>query len=630
MIFINNMKIFKSYIEKYFSCIITLICLLLFSFNLWLFWPGYLGYDWADLLARNFPLNDWHPVIYPFLLKLISQLFGYHIYYPLLFNLIPFYIGIDILILGLWKKFQSKWCLLGMLPIGIANIYFNNIILHSSFSSPMFIFLLWMIVLYQILVGITRQNSTLLFIAFVFAVLSRHNALIQVYPIFFIYSCLIIQKLKTTYRLLKYTGLLIAFAGFTTVTAFGIPKLLKNEQAYPTNHIFLSQIAGACIPNHDENCFKKEWYREGKTFADVETEYMAKPVVADGLCLYPNPPLLKGKLEGLHSMWLKAITTYFDAYIEHIKRYIDIMWHQHPLHQDISITTKNHTIEQFDTNLLTDKYSKDELFYEASALKIQIYEFLKKILPEIPTIFFISLSYILFIISGILFIKNRDILLLYSLSASIAGITSSIIFCIFSPVTYPRYIYPVLISSLISLVGMLVWLFNHKVTIRAFNFNEFIKKAKKQIGIIDILVILCGIYFYLYGPLKARVDVSSPYTDEPAFIIPRKNIAQPMSEASWMPQGGSRGVVVQKFGNTMTFMIVALQDADVTIDLRGPDTRNSKNEVLKNWVKYTSFKINGKSVIFENQDVWHNQPFKHVLHIKKNNAYTVKLKWRKK
>ena len=125
-----KIKSFPNCIKKDFSWIIAFICLILFVFNFWLFYPGYMMHDWTWVMT-NFDLNNHHPILYPFLFKHIATIFGNHIFVPLLFNLIPFYLGIYVLIISCYKKFQSKWCLLGLLPICIGNIFFNSL---SSFS----------------------------------------------------------------------------------------------------------------------------------------------------------------------------------------------------------------------------------------------------------------------------------------------------------------------------------------------------------------------------------------------------------------------------------------------------------------------------------------------------------------
>ena len=152
------------------------------------------------------------------------------------------------------------------------------------------------------------------------------------------------------------------------------------------------------------------------------------------------------------------------------------------------------------------------------------------------------------------------------------------------------------------------------------------------IKIFLIFFLLCGVYAFIlvHIPLRARVDVSTKYTDDPMFHVRLDGQGVPVKEAEWMNKGGYRGVVTHQVGNGMCFTITALQDADITISLRGPDERDAYGKRYERWVKYTSFKINGELVVFGNKDVWHDKPFKYTLKAKKNNAYKVELKWRKK
>ena len=135
------------------------------------------------------------------------------------------------------------------------------------------------------------------------------------------------------------------------------------------------------------------------------------------------------------------------------------MWHAKPLHYDyLNLSREKHCIAEVSCDWLKDRYLDEELFYKHSQLKISIYNFLKKILPLIPTFGFISLNFILLAIVGFLFLKKKDILLLYTCSSNIAGIGASIIFCVFTPVTDARYIYPVLISTIIAVIGLIAYI----------------------------------------------------------------------------------------------------------------------------------------------------------------------------
>lgn len=626
------------FIKNHFSWVIAFVCLSLFSFNFWLFYPGYMSVDWGGYVLPSLEnnLRNWHPVIYPSLLLRLSKIFGYHIWYSLLFNLVPFYLGIYVLVIGFWRKFHSQWCWLGLLPICIGNIFFNNIIMHGSFSSPMFVFLLWTIVLYQILNGISLKNIIIAGIAFLFATISRHNALIQTYPIFFIYSWIILQKSKPSHKILKYMGWCFLFAGLTLAVSIGIPSLLKEGKSYPSTHIFLHQIAGACVPSNDASCFKPEWYEEGRSFDDVKTEYLDYPLLADKMTWRTTEkhPFHGGKLDELDKLWLDSIMKHPYNYIKHINAFIIQMWHANSLDAQISFKEKNRCIRSSDSSKLIDKYPYNEIFYKTSVHKVQIFSFLNKLFLQIPTIFYILLNYVLFIISGVLFYKRRDLLSLFTLSSSIAGIAGSIIFCVFTPATFPRYIYPVIVSTLTSTIGIILHFCTKtpilECNIEKTNFKEMIKKSKKALITISILIILYIVYAYINAPLKARADVYAPYNDTPYFLVHQNNVPQPAPEASWMPNGGNRGVVIQKMGNSMSFTITALEDTNITIALRGPDERDANGKRYEKWVKYTDFHINGKKILFKPIDVWHDKPYKHTLSAKKNNIYKVDLKWRKK
>ncbi len=437
--------------------IIAFICIGLFAFNFWLFYPGYIMADWIVLMA-TWGMDNHYPVMYVILLKWLSDIFGRHIYMPLFFNLIPFYLGLFILCLGAWKRFHSKWCFLFLLLIFIGNIFFNNILLHSTISSSMFVFVLWSLVLYQILVGITRTNMICVVIAFIFTILSRHNALIQVYPIFFIYSYLLTKQMKQSYIWAKYIGLLIFFAFFTISTALGLSSLLKKGTSYPANHIFLHQIAGACIPNNDESCFRKEWYDYGKNYNDVIKAYENNELNADTMSApwLIHRPFKTGKLDGLKTAWLKAIIKYPRAYFVHILRFIKEMW---TINTTTSVTPYQRHYSKYmnDITWLKSLFLEKELFNKPSSYKITIYKFLRLISPCFNTIYFVVLNFVLFIIIGILLYKRRDILLLYALSSLISSIGGSFIFCIFSPVPADNYIHPILTSTIMAIVGLIVY-----------------------------------------------------------------------------------------------------------------------------------------------------------------------------
>ena len=194
--------------------------------------------------------------------------------------------------------------------------------------------------------------------------------------------------------------------------------------------------------------------------------------------------------------------------------------------------------------------------------------------------------------------------------------------------------YPVLISTLFALIGFVLSFCDKQTEIlfisgKSHHLAATVKKYKYQLLALFAVLLAGGIVYYHNRPLTARADISSAYTENPAFLVHLNQVSQSLPEAAWMPDYGIRGVTVQKKGHKMVFTVFALQDTDIKIELRGPDIRGSDGSLNK-WVKYTSFKINGKSIKIDNPKVWHDKPFTYILHAKQNNLYQIKLKWRHK
>ncbi|MBQ8750847.1 MAG: hypothetical protein IJZ30_04350 [Alphaproteobacteria bacterium] len=436
--------------------LMAFLCIVLFIFNFWLFYPGYIGADWIVLMAY-WGMDNHYPIMYTVLLKLFSDIFGRHLYMPLFFNLIPFYLSIYILCLGCWKRFHSKWCFSIFILICVGNVFFNNIVLHSCFSSSMFVFLLWSIVLYQILAGITYKNMIALGCAFIFAVLSRHNAIIQSYPIFFIYSYIVVGKMDKSYVWLKYSGLMMLFAVFTIGVLLGISSLLKKGTAYPSNFIFLHQMAGVCIANNDKTCFKDEWYEDGRNYEYLVKIYSMDLMNADNMVApwVSYRPFKTGTLDGLKMAWLKSIIKYPKDYLRCIGRFVKAMWMTNAV-TEITPNHQHYSIYMNDVKWLRTIFLDEELFYEAPESKIKIYNFLRLIFPVFKTIHFVVFNFVLFAVVLVMFFRRKDVMLLYVLSSLISGIAGSIIFCIFSPVPAWNYVYPVFISTIMAVVGLLL------------------------------------------------------------------------------------------------------------------------------------------------------------------------------
>lgn len=170
------------------------------------------------------------------------------------------------------------------------------------------------------------------------------------------------------------------------------------------------------------------------------------------------------------------------------------------------------------------------------------------------------------------------------------------------------------------------------------------KNNSKILTFIIVIVSLVIGWIYLNHPNKenstmeqvsdnqlqaiARVDVSSsPFTEDSVFFISKDG--EEISEADWMKKFNQRGYVLQKEGNNTTFTINAQKDSDIKLVLRGPDKRDSNNNLIENWVDFTLLKINGEEILTEMTAVWHNKPFTYVIKAKTGETYNVEAKWQK-
>lgn len=127
---------------------------------------------------------------------------------------------------------------------------------------------------------------------------------------------------------------------------------------------------------------------------------------------------------------------------------------------------------------------------------------------------------------------------------------------------------------------------------------------------------------------EARIDLLTPYAKETQFIVYGKD-SEMLQEASWMPKFNIRGYVLQQNETDYNFVIGSNNDVKIKLVLRGPDKRDDNNNVIENWVDFTSVTINGEEILPGTTAVWHNKPFTYVINAKAGETYTVSAKWQK-
>lgn len=403
------------------------------------------------------------------------MLLGRHLYYLFLFNVVPFYMGIFVIIAGFYLRFRSYFAILLVFPTFIGNIYFQNFIQYTSFSLPNLLFLMYSLLLFLVLVRVrfTKIVWAILFIVMAFALLWRHNAIFSVFPAFFVIIYLFLQNRNIKSYASIYIKLVLLSAVASLMFVIFIPKMLQVGKSMPTNHIFLHQIAGACVPNNDASCFKDEWYLPDKNFDDIKRLYEAYPLNADPFNVtwaYDEVRPFKHEwLPHLKTQWIKAIAKYPSDFFKHEMRFLKAMWIQTP--QWIFDSTQIQAKASHPWHIsVTQGFVESEQSIVFTPKKEHIYNFLYSHKILLNHIVGVAISFVVMIFCGIAMLierfKESRAMLVFGFSVGFAGFFSAVFIAIFSPVPETRYMSPVLSLAIMAVMGLLafIWEFMQNIT----------------------------------------------------------------------------------------------------------------------------------------------------------------------
>ena len=465
--------------EKIFIIVNCIIVLILFIFQFWLGFPGYFqntdNYSIiVEAIANNY--SNWNPVIISLTLHFLYKIFGVHSYYLFFINLFLFYLGLALIIISLYHRFKTKKVLLIYLLIFIKDIYFMNFAQVKDSTASMFIWLLYSLIFFQLSMPINNRYIRLFIkiftaIILLFGLLWRHNMIVTIYPIFILFTYLLLKNknIKNINNYIKsFVILMLMWAIILICIVKVFPHILGIHYNYASNHLILLQIAGCSVPANDDSLIPKEWYEDGKTFEDVKKTYNDNPLNADNFSTgwkkerpFKNSNI---KSSNLKKVWIKYIFKYPINYIKHINRFF------------IEFCIKNKKswwlmnsdfIQRLDIGFsnayisIINRFNSNEQKITFTPLREKIYNFLFNSMVHIPIIFPVIISFIIFIINFILIFIKRIFdsnLLIYSFSVSFSSIATIFIVVSFTPIVDIRYIYPVYPISIISLISFFTFI----------------------------------------------------------------------------------------------------------------------------------------------------------------------------
>ncbi len=443
-----------------FLSILTFLSIFLFIFQFWLFFPGYFQYwdTWFSIVESIDGIySNQSGVIIPLSLHILYKIFGYNNYYLLFINLFLFSSSLYLIVFSLYIKYRKKLLIILLLITFIPNFFFLNFNHIKDVTSSLFLFFSISLIFFKINIEIKNKKLNIFImilsmICSLIAMLWRHNFIVTVYPIFLLYTFILLKNNNKIKYLIKFCFIMFIFAIILILIHYSFPRFFIKEEKllskYGTQHLFLLQVASCAVPNNDNSLINDDWYLKNKNFENLKDVYNLNPLFGDQLTSYVHPQRIFKyaiKSEGLKKVWIKYIFKYPKSYISHCINSANSLW--------------NSYIWKIDSASIQSKNDKGGITF--SPLKEKIYSFLYNFIPNIKTIYFVGISIILFIISGILwFIKYnyRSALLLFCFSTSFSAFATALISALFIPAILYRYIHPVTYITVASLISFIVFL----------------------------------------------------------------------------------------------------------------------------------------------------------------------------
>ena len=493
---INNinkiLKVVKNIIslsDKKFIIITILIGIILFIFHFWLGFPGYFqNVDNYLIIDQSIGgiTNNTHPVIIALSLRLFYILFGYHSFYIFLINLICWYSGLSLVIIGLYKRFNKRLFIFLFILSYIGNIFFQNFFQLKDVTTSMYIWLASSIMFFITAIN-TNKNSikiiiySIVILLLLLATLWRHNAIVSVYPLFIFITFKLLNN-KNYKKNKKYITIFIScmllIAILLVVVVKGFPYIIlsnKDNVSFPTDVIYMLDIVALAVLSNDDKLIPDDWYINNSNFDNIKDKYNKNPLWIDYMFVDIAPKNVKQKFKEavikypfyyLKQKWImfKGYTTGFVGYIYNSSA-ISGVSDYHDSNIDILKNINDRVLPYFNDN---------EKSIQFSNIRKNIYDNLYQILIQIKHIYFFVISLVIFLISVYIALKNKYIseMLILSFSLSFSSLATTLIVVFVTISADVRYIYPIVPTSIIALISFITFIYDRG------GFKKFIKELK--------------------------------------------------------------------------------------------------------------------------------------------------------
>ncbi|WP_300369692.1 hypothetical protein, partial [Brachyspira sp.] len=465
-----------------YNVLIPLIGFSLFFFNYWLCFPGLRDGDTIYIIKASISkvFDNWHPAFIQLLLHILYNLFGYSIHYMFTIIMSFWYIGITLIIISLYNKYQNKYILLLFFISFIDDVFFMNMWKLKDTFALSFLWLSISLLFFIILTPFKNNKiNVLIKIISVFlltiSMLFRHNFIVTIYPIYiiFVYDILKNKNIKDyKIHLLKFASIMLIIA-FTLVSIYKLyPKLpfvIDNSRevaAYVLHSFIAARIA---VLENDDSMIPKKWYNENKNFNDVIEDYKIYPYASSSVLV--REIFAFDRLHNSKEIATKYIKKYPFTYIKFSLSMMIKMW---------KLSLNNSTVIHYKINFDNfydyfeghNPYFESQVFYNYSEdfynynLRKIIYNIFYKISIHINIIFFISISILIFLIDIFIIIRNikkiskLNNMLIVSFATSFSTFASAFIIGTVAVLLEYRYIYIVLPLSILSIISFIIFVYD--------------------------------------------------------------------------------------------------------------------------------------------------------------------------
>ena len=466
----NTFSLFKEkdikYIILIITCLVFSIIEIIFRFNL--FFPG--NYIFGDFSSNILPqslgiINFSHifPVFISVFFRILNIVFGNHVWYFFLINLILWYIGLLFLIMSVYNTTKSLFSILLIFLTFLSNIWWFLPDLHKDYTYSMFIWVYLNIILFMELGSYRSPNLFLLITSFlfIFAFLWSHTAIVTLTP--FLIYWVHVYLLKCNYNFLSKQYIFNFIKSFICICIF----LVFVYKAYPslipegrnkgmTWHIPLHDILSISYLI-DKDLLPESAYGEKVNFETIKSSFSHYTI--DNLIWNSDNRynLLEPDLDNFKLYWLKIVFKYPKEYIYHKLIFAKGLLFFPGIERIRSDSDNNNLYG----SKIAEFIPKNELAVKYTEQEKQFLIFLEKNIFDIlfikPVYFFI-ISLICFILSIIFLIKKKGSVNLNILVLSISSSSISTIFItiLYSPHSGYRYIFAVIPMTIIGLASIII------------------------------------------------------------------------------------------------------------------------------------------------------------------------------